>query len=173
MTKFILYIATSLDGYIARLDGSIDWLPSPEADGEANSYTKFYNSIDALIMGSKTYEQVLGFGDWVYPGKLSYILTSRDLSTPRNDIFFVKGDIPEVIENINKKNYQRVWVVGGGKVASSFISQGLIDEYIITVIPIILGSGISLYQSLPEVKLDFIQLKSYSSGMVELCYKRK
>ncbi|HBK66430.1 MAG TPA: dihydrofolate reductase, partial [Cyanobacteria bacterium UBA11166] len=75
MTKFILYIATSLDGYIARLDGSIDWLPSPEADGEANSYTKFYNSIDALIMGSKTYEQVLGFGDWVYPGKLSYILT--------------------------------------------------------------------------------------------------
>ncbi|HBK66431.1 MAG TPA: dihydrofolate reductase, partial [Cyanobacteria bacterium UBA11166] len=62
-------------------------------------------------------------------GKLSYILTSRDLSTPRNDIFFVKGDIPEVIENINKKNYQRVWVVGGGKVASSFISQGLIDEY--------------------------------------------
>ncbi len=173
MKKFILYIATSLDGYIARLDGSIDWLPSPEVDGEANSYTKFYNSIDALVMGSKTYEQVLGFGDWVYPGKLSYILTSRDLSTPRHDIFFVKGGIPEVIENINNQGYQRVWVVGGGKVASSFISQGLIDEYIITVIPIILGSGISLYQSVPEVKLDLIELKSYSYGMVELYYRKK
>lgn len=173
MTKFILYIATSLDGYIARLDGSIDWLPSLEVDGEANSYNQFYNSIDALVMGYTTYEQVLGFGDWVYPGKFSYVLTSRDLSTSRNDIFFVKGGIQEVIKNINNKGYQRVWVVGGGKVASSFIRQGLIDEYMITVIPIILGSGISLYQSLPSVKLDLIELKSYSSGMVELCYKNK
>lgn len=173
MTEFILYIATSLDGYIARLDGSIDWLPQPGEDGEDNSYIKFYDSIDALIMGSNTYEQVLTFGDWVYTGKVSYILTSQDLSTDRTDICFVKGGVEEVVKNVNKQGYQRVWLVGGGKIVSSFINQGLVDEYIITVIPTILGSGISLYQSLPEIKLDLISVQTYSSGLVELKYRKK
>jgi dihydrofolate reductase len=171
-TKFILYIATSLDGYIAKLDGGIDWLPSPEAGGESSSYTQFYSSIDALLMGSTTYEQVLGFGDWVYPDKPSYILTSRNLSTVRTDIFFVKGGIEEVINEINQKGYQRVWVIGGGKVASAFMQRNLVDEYIITIIPIILGAGISLYQFVPELKLDLISAKSDSSGMVELYYRK-
>jgi dihydrofolate reductase len=171
-TKFILYIATSLDGYIAKLDGGIDWLPSPEAGGESSSYTQFYSSIDALLMGSTTYEQVLGFGDWVYPDKPSYILTSRNLSTVRTDIFFVKGGIEEVINEINQKGYQRVWVIGGGKVASAFMQRNLVDEYIITIIPMILGAGISLYQFVPELKLDLIDAKSDSSGMVELYYRK-
>ncbi len=170
-TKLILYIATSLDGYIAKLDGDIDWLPSPEEGGESGSYTRFYDSIDALIMGSTTYQQVLGFGDWVYPEKPSYVLTTRNLSTVRSDILFVKGGVEEVIEEVNQKEYQRVWLVGGGQVASSFIQRGLVDEYIITIIPIILGSGISLYQSLPELKLTLVESKSSSSGMVELHYK--
>ncbi|AFZ02824.1 dihydrofolate reductase family protein [Calothrix sp. PCC 6303] len=171
-TKFILYIATSLDGYIAKLDGGIDWLPSPEVMGESNSYTQFYDSIDALVMGSTTYEQVLGFGDWVYPGKPSYILTSRNLSTVRTDIFFARGGIEEVIKEINQKGYQRVWVIGGGKVASAFMQHNLVDEYIITIIPIILGAGISLYQLVPELKLDLIHANSDSSGMVELYYRK-
>jgi dihydrofolate reductase len=171
-TKFILYIATSLDGYIAKLDGGIDWLPSPEAGGESSSYTQFYSSVDALLMGSTTYEQVLGFGDWVYPDKPSYILTSRNLSTVRTDIFFVKGGIEEVINEINQKGYQRVWVIGGGKVASAFMQRNLVDEYIITIIPMILGAGISLYQFVPELKLNLISAKSDSSGMVELYYRK-
>jgi dihydrofolate reductase len=169
MTNFILHVAISLDGYIARLDGDIDWLPSPEDNG----YGKFYNSIDALVMGATTYEQVLSFGDWPYPGKLSYVLTSRNLSTVRTDTFFVKGGVEEVVENVNKKGYKRVWLVGGGKLASSFINRGLVDEYIIAVIPTILGSGISLYQSVLELKLDLIEVKSYSSGVAELRYKKK
>jgi len=103
MTNFILHLAISLDGYIARLDGDIDWLPSPEEGGEDNGYGKFYNSIDALVMGATTYEQVFGFGDWPYPGKLSYVLTSRNLSTVSTDTFFVKGGVEEVVENVNKK----------------------------------------------------------------------
>jgi dihydrofolate reductase len=154
MTEYILQVATSIDGYIARLDGSIDWLPVPEESGEDYGYTKFFNSIEALVMGSTTYEQVLGFGDWPYPDKFSYILTSRDLSTTRTDVYFVKGGVEEVVEDVKKKGYKRVWLVGGGKVVASFMKRGLVSEYIIGVIPIILGSGISLYQSVPEQNLD-------------------
>ncbi len=172
MTEFILYVATSIDGYIARSDGSIDWLPSPEADAEYNGYVKFYDSIDALVMGSTTYKQVLGFGDWAYPGKLSYVLTSRNLSTTRADVLFVKGGVEEVIEDVQEKGYKRVWLMGGGFVASSFIKRGLVDEYIITVIPTILGAGISLYQSVPELKLLLVNVISHDSGRVELRYKK-
>ncbi len=122
-------------------------------------------------MGSTTYEQILSFGDWPYPGKESYVLTSRNLSTTRTDVFFINGGIEEVLEDVNHKGYKRVWLVGGGKVASSFMNRGLVDEYIIAVIPTILGSGISPYQSVQELKLDLIELKSYPSGLVELRYK--
>ncbi|PAX59502.1 dihydrofolate reductase family protein [Brunnivagina elsteri] len=172
MTKFILYIATSVDGYIARSDGSVDWLPSPEVDGEDYGYGKFYDSIDALVMGSTTYEQILEFGDWQYPGKLSYVFTSRNLSTKRNNILFVKGGIEEVILDMNRRGYKRVWLVGGGNIISSFLNKGLVDEYIITIIPIILGSGISLFQSVSELKLNFVGIKSYNSSAVELRYKK-
>ena len=173
MTEFILFIATSIDGYIARSDGSIDWLPSPDTNEEDSGYSKFYNSIDALVMGSTTYKQVLGFGNWPYPEKLSYVLTSRNLSTTRTDVLFIKDGVEEVLKNVKKKNYKRVWLMGGGNVASSFIDRGLVDEYIIAIVPIILGSGVSLYQSVSELKLNFINTKSYSSGIVELHYKKK
>lgn len=173
VTDYILQIATSLDGYIARLDGSIDWLPVPEESGEDYGYTKFYNSIEALVMGSTTYEQVLGFGDWPYPGKFSYVLTTRNLSTTRTDVRFVKGGVEEVVEDVKKKGYKRVWLVGGGKVAASFMEKGLVSEYIIGVIPIILGAGISLYQSVPEQNLDLIETNTFSSGVVGLRYRKK
>lgn len=173
MTKFILYIATSIDGYIARPDGSIDWLPTPDLNGEDFGCSKFYNSINALVMGSTTYEQALGFGDWAYSGKLSYVLTSRDLSTTLPDICFIQGGVEAVVEAIKQAGYERVWLMGGGKLVSSFMSKGLIDEYIITVIPTILGSGISLYQSGLEFKLDLINVTPYSAGVVELHYQNR
>ncbi|KST66111.1 dihydrofolate reductase family protein [Mastigocoleus testarum] len=172
MVEFIIYIATSIDGYIARSDGSIDWLPSPEDGEEDFGYNKFYDSIDAVIMGATTYKQVLGFGDWPYPGKISYVVTSRNLSTKRTDVLFVKGGVEEVLKNIKEKDYKRIWLMGGGNLISSFINRGLVNEYIITIIPTILGSGISLYQSVTELKLDLVNTKSYSSGIVELRYKK-
>ncbi|AFZ17897.1 dihydrofolate reductase family protein [Allocoleopsis franciscana] len=173
VAEYILQVATSVDGYIARLNGSIDWLPVPEEGGEDYGYTKFFNSIEALVMGSTTYEQVLDFGDWPYPGKFSYVLTSRNLSTTRTDVYFVKGGVEEVVEDVKKKGYKRVWLVGGGKVAASFMEQGLVSEYIIGVIPIILGAGISLYQSVPEQNLDLIETNAYSSGVVGLRYRKR
>ena len=172
MVEFIIYIATSIDGYIARSDGSIDWLPSPEDNEEDFGYNKFYDSIDALIMGATTYKQVLGFGDWPYPGKISYVVTNRNLSTKRTDVLFIKGGVEEVLKNVKEKDYKRIWLMGGGSLISSFINRGLVNEYIITLIPTILGSGISLYQSVTELKLDLVDTKSYPSGIVELHYKK-
>lgn len=172
MIEFIIFIATSIDGYIARSDGSIDWLPSPDLNEEDSGYSTFYDSIDALIMGSATYKQVLGFGDWPYPGKISYVLTSRNLSTKRTDVLFVRGGVEEVLKNVKEKDYKRVWLMGGGNLASSFINRGLVNEYIIAIVPTILGSGISLYQSVTELKLELVSTKSYSSGIIELHYKK-
>ena len=118
MTKFILYIATSVDGYIARSDGSIDWLPQPEEIGEDKNYLKFYNSIDAVVMGYTTYQQVWEFGYWPYSGKLSYVLSSQNRSTTRTDVIFMHS-VEEVVEDAKKRDYQRVWLMGGGKVVSS------------------------------------------------------
>lgn len=173
MPKFILYIAISLDGYVAKLDGSIDWLASPETEGEDYGYSEFYHSIDALVMGSATYEQVVGFGEWVYAGKPSYVLTQRNLSTTRDDVFFVQNGVEEVLKTLTEQHHQRVWIVGGGKIASLFIQQELVDEYILFVMPTLLGSGLPLFQSVPELKLDLVGLDSYDSGVAKLHYKKK
>lgn len=168
--EFVLYIATSLDGYIARSDGSIDWLPTADSDTDDYGYNEFYASIDALVMGASTYEQVLTFGDWVYPGKQSYVLTHRSLSSDRADVTFVQNGVGATVDHIVQHGYQRVWIVGGGKVASAFMQERLITEFIITVFPLLLGSGISLYQSVPEQSLKLIHAKPFASGAVELRY---
>lgn len=171
MTTFVLYIATSLDGYIARPDGSIDWLPAPEVEADEDSYSQFYSTVDALVMGATTYEQILGFGEWVYPGKRCYVLSRQPRTSDRPEICFVRGGVDEVMERVAQEGFQRVWVVGGGAIASLLIRRNLIDEYIITVIPILLGAGIPLYQSIPEQKLRLIGVRSCASGMVELQYQ--
>ncbi|MDX2239893.1 MAG: dihydrofolate reductase family protein [Leptolyngbyaceae cyanobacterium bins.302] len=168
--EFVLYIATSLDGYIARTDGSIDWLPDVDPEAEDYGYNEFYGAIDALVMGATTYEQVLTFGEWVYPGKQSYVLTQRSLSSDRPDITFVDG-VEATVDQITQQGYQRIWVVGGGKVISALMQQSLITEFIITVFPLLLGSGIPLFQSVPEHSLKLIQAKPFASGAVELRYQ--
>jgi dihydrofolate reductase len=174
MSQIVLYIAVSLDGYIARPDGSLDWLPAPEPEGDGlpDGYTQFYDSVDALVMGAATYEQVLTFGEWPYPGKPSYILSRRSLSTNRADIH-IRTSLDDVLMEIQQQGYHRVWLVGGGKIISLFMQRGLVDEFIITVIPVILGVGIPLFASVPETVLELIQAKALSSGMTELHYRRK
>lgn len=170
-TQFILYVAITLDGYIASTDGGIDWLTAFETSDEETGYEAFYSTINALVMGSATYEQVLGFGEWPYVGKLSYVLTRRNLLGDRPDIVFF-NTIEATLDDIKTKGFQRVWIVGGGNIASAFMRRGLIDEYILTVTPIILGAGISLYQSVPEQRLQQVGTKTLPSGMVELHYKK-
>lgn len=170
--QFVLYIATSLDGYIARENGEIDWLPSPESAEDSGSYDRFYESIDALVMGSTTYEQVLGFGDWVYAGKPAYVLTHRPLSADRPDIHLIQTDLEALVEVLENRGHRRVWIVGGGKLAAAFMERNWIDEYIITLIPIVLGSGIPLYQSTAELSLNLVTARPNAAGMVELHYRK-
>lgn len=174
MTEFVLYIAISLDGYIARTDGRIDWLPPPNVDGEDYGYAEFYASIDGVVMGSKTYEQVLEFGEWEFADKRSYVLTHRNLTSNRDDIVLVQEGISAVLEKIKQQHLQRVWILGGGQVASAFIEQGFVDEYKIAVIPIVLGSGIPLFcPTASEHKLTLVEAKPYDDGVVMLHYRKK
>ncbi|MFN6563499.1 MAG: dihydrofolate reductase family protein [Nostoc sp. ChiSLP01] len=172
--KVTLYIATSLDGYIARNNGGIDWLSIVETQEEDYGYAAFYHSIDAIVLGSKTYELGLSFEQWPYPDKKSFVFTQRNLKCDREDVVFVSDTVTHALENIKTEGFKNIWLVGGGALINSFLSHSLIDEYIISIIPIILGDGIRLFPPpTPEEKLEFINSKQYPSGLIQLRYRRK
>ena len=165
MTKIIVYIASSLDGYIARENGDIDWLPKPSESG----YNAFYKSVDTVIMGKTTYDQVLTFGEYPYKDKKSFVFTRTNQNKDENAEFvsdvekFVKDGFPNAGENI--------WLVGGAQIISSFLKQGVVDEIIISVIPILLGKGIPLFKNIEnETKLEFVKTEKYGQ-LVDLHYK--
>ncbi len=174
--NIILYIATSLDGYIARSNGDVDWLAgvgdNPNAD---NGYEDFYSSIDTVVMGRTTYEQVineLSPDNWVYEGKKCYVATTKKCEGDSR-AEFISEDIAGFIKKLKNQQGKDIWIVGGGKLIDQFIKQDLIDKYIITVIPIILGEGIPLYlNENPEIKLRLVETKTVDS-MVELSYIRR
>jgi len=174
MTQVVLYIAASLDGYIARTDGSIDWLSTVEKPGEDYGYASFYSSIDAVVAGRKTYELGLGFEEWPYPGKKCFIFTSRAIASDRSDVEFLSTDVRQGMAKIEAQGFKRVWLVGGGALIRSFLSEALIDEHIVSVIPILLGSGIPLFPPpTPEQKFRLADARHYESGLVQIRYERK
>lgn len=148
MPKVILYIATSEDGFIADKNGGVEWLPSPSDEAEDFGYKAFYSSIDCLVMGSATYEQCLIFGPWPYPDKTTFVYTKRSLKKPEQmaDLLveFISLDIDDFMRLLDKRGFKSLWLVGGNKLIEPFYQRGLIDEYIITIIPKVLGEGISL-----------------------------
>ena len=165
MKKIILFVASSLDGFIARENGDIDWLPGNTASG----YDNFIKSVDTVIMGKTTYDQVLTFGDYPYKDKKSFVFTRTDQNKDENAEFvsdvekFVKGGFPGTGENI--------WLVGGAQIIASFLKQGVVDEIIMSVIPVILGKGIPLFKNIEnETKLELIKTEKYDL-LVDLHYK--
>lgn len=144
--KIVVYIATSKDGFIADEKGTVDWLPQTlaETGGQDYGYHEFYDSVDAITMGRKTYEQILGFGDWPYTGKASYIFTRNPKETRNQEIEFISGDIQKFIDNLEKRGIKKLWIVGGSDLLEAFYTQGRIDEFIVTVFPTVLEKGISL-----------------------------
>ena len=173
MKQLILYIACSLDGFIARPDGSIDWLKKYEGKEEDYGYPEFMKKVDCVIMGSKTYEQCLEFEGWPDNKKLkTIVLTKRNLRKVLGaNISFHAGTLDELMKQVKKESKKNVWIVGGGEVVQSFLKEGLIDEMIISIIPIHLGEGISLFGNAgEEIDLELIKSKSYKSGIVQLEY---
>ena len=166
MTKVLVYIASSLDGYIARENGEIDWLPNAIESG----YDAFYKSVDTVIMGKTTYNQVLTFGKYPYKDKKSFVFTrnsaqNKDENTEfvSNVEKFVKDGFPGAGENI--------WLVGGTRIIESFFKQGIVDEIILSVIPVLLGKGISLFKNLEnETKLELVKTEKFGQ-LVDLHYK--
>ena len=172
----ILYIAMSLDGYIAKTDGSVNWLcgegnlPNPD-----NGYQYFYNTIDTVVLGRTTYEQLineLSPDIWVYEGKKCYVATTKDYPLD-SKAEFISSDITGFIKSLKSKPGKDIWIVGGGKLIDRFIKENIIDKYIITVIPTILGTGIPLFlNNNPEVKLRLLSTKTVD-GMVEVTYCKR
>lgn len=172
MVHVILYIATSVDGYIARPDGAVDWLSVSEQAGEDYGYAEFYDSVDALIMGRNTYEFCTAVEEWPYPGKPSFVFTGRSLPTQRSDVAVLTGDVRQGLRAIADQGYRTLWLVGGGQLIQAFCQHNLIDEFMIFQIPILIGTGISLFQEFPhDIPLKLISTTSYPSGVVRMNYE--
>jgi dihydrofolate reductase len=167
--EVIYYVAMSLDGYIAAADGGVEWL---EPYTEDHGYQAFYDSIDALLMGSRTYEQVLTFGAWPYPGVPCWVFSQRPLSASRDDVFVTDKTPEDVLAELEAQDMRRVWLVGGAGLASSFRDAGLITEYVISVIPNILGDGIPLFSAAgPMETLRLVESVPFEDGIVQLRYR--
>lgn len=179
------YCAASLDGFIAESDDTLEWLTgyqgSYEGDGvdqRPNDYEAFYEGVGAMISGSATYEFVLDHfsgKDWPYSGKPWWVLSSRDLPIPDAegvDVRVGAADVAELYPELTAAAGDRnVWVIGGGNVASQFADRGLLDEILVTMVPVVLGSGKPLFdRRLPDNPFTLAGTTVFSSGMVELRY---
>ncbi|OSY88301.1 diacylglycerol kinase [Tenacibaculum holothuriorum] len=171
-----VFIATSLDGFIADKNGNIDWLHEiPNPENIDMGYQEFTSRIDALVMGRTTYETVLGFDiEWPYQ-KPVFVLSTTLSKVPENlegKVFLIKGTLTEVLAQIHKKGYNKLYI-DGGKVIQSFLKEDLIDEIILTRIPVLLGEGSPLFSSQPN-KLNFECTKTqiYLDKIVQNHFKR-
>ncbi len=176
MRKVILYIAASLDNYIARPDGNVDWLDDPDyaLEGEDFGYNKFYESIDTTLMGNKTYTEVLGYNvPFPYPGKLNYVF-SRSKKENDEHVIYINEDVVSFVNNLKTSSGKDIWLIGGGEINSLFLENGLIDSIILTLIPITLGKGLPMFPThLGETKFGITDSKSYKNGFCQLTYERK
>ncbi|KKG08651.1 dihydrofolate reductase family protein [Methanosarcina sp. 2.H.A.1B.4] len=173
-SRIKLYIACSLDGFIARENGSIDWLTEYESSPETDyGYSEFYASIGTVLMGRKTYEQVLGFGDWPYGEKKTYVFTRQKEPLRREkNVEFVSGDVGEFLRRLKENTDEDIWLVGGSQLIKVFLEENLVQDLIVFVVPIILGSGIPLFDRIgKEVRLKMIDTKRYESGLVSVEYE--
>jgi dihydrofolate reductase len=191
MSKVQYYCAATLDGYIAEADDSLGWLlgyeGSFEGEGaeagpmsEGGSYEGFYEGVGALVSGSTTYEFVLDHlddpGQWPYMGKPYWVLSSRELAVPEAegvDVRIANTPVADLhAELVAAAGERNVWVIGGGNVASQFADAGLLDELLLTVVPVVLGTGKPLFdRRLPGGPLQLLGTRTFATGMVELRYE--
>jgi dihydrofolate reductase len=181
--RYQYYTASSLDGFVATEDDDLDWLTKyeppdapPAVERDMGSYDEFYAGVAAMVMGSTTYEWVLNHIDqWSYADKPVWVLSSRQLPSPPGggDVRIVNASVeelrPELEAAAGEKN---LWIVGGGPVASQFADAGMLDDVIVTVVPVVLGAGKPLFERrLPVGPMRFIGTKPTPTGMVELRYE--
>jgi dihydrofolate reductase len=167
MSQLVLYIALSLDGYIARTSGEVDWLFTDQDYG----YEDFYATCDRLIMGRNTYKQIQFWGDYPYPDKQGFVF-SRTIQHDRDEnVNFIAGDLVSFIKNLKLQDGKDIWLVGGAAIAKTCLKNNLVDRFILSIHPIILGEGIALFpQTLPTLSLKLEHSKTFETGLVQLTY---
>jgi dihydrofolate reductase len=180
-SRVVIHMAASVDGFIARTDGSVDWLETADhyERGEPMSAahaTAVENSIDCYVMGSRTYETAFGFDakgmGWPYGSKPTFVLTKRTLPKTRSSVEFHSGDLTRFVEDRLKPNYRSIWLVGGGALSGECLRRGLADEIRYAILPVLIGDGISFFDRLDkDVALHLVDVKGYRNGMVELHYE--
>jgi dihydrofolate reductase len=165
----VLYVAQSVDGYIARPDGAVDWLGDPDALG----YEQFYRGVGAVIMGRETYEQVLTFGPFPYADKECFVVSSTRTGTAEFVRFVEIGALEALVGRLRSRAGGDIWLVGGAQLIRHFREGDLIDRYIIFTQPVLLGAGIPLFLEQPrERRLKLLGVTAFPSGGVEARYER-
>jgi len=171
MSNVILYIATSLDGYIAKTDHDLSWLSTVKRKDEDYGYQAFMKNVDSIIMGNRSFEIINQFGQWPYPDKQCFV-ASHALSSYNNENVQFITDPAAQISRLKKANKGNIWLLGGADIADSLLRLNLVDELIISTIPVMLGSGIRLFNApLPEMTLKLLSSTSFDSGLVQSHYK--
>jgi len=176
--KVSVYIATSLDGFIARKNGELDWLPGADGEtdpaGEDFGFHEFMASVDVLVMGRKTFQKILSFGEWPYGDKRVIVLSSKDIQIPSKLLSTVdaKSCSPaELVQELSEADHQHLYV-DGGKTIQSFLNDGLVQELTIFRVPVLIGSGTPLFGKLEkDIHLHHIQTTSFKNGFVESKYE--
>jgi dihydrofolate reductase len=180
-SRVTIHMVASLDGFIARKDGSVDWLETPDhfEGGDKMSpefIAEFLKTIDCYVMGSRTYELALdfeakGFG-WSYGDKPTFVLTHRQLPKTRESVEFHSGDLATFVNEQLRRNFRSIWFVGGGAVSCECLRLGLADEVRYSIMPVVIGDGISFFEGLDkDVAFHLMEVRGYESGMVALRYE--
>jgi dihydrofolate reductase len=182
-SRVTIHMVASLDGFIARKDGRVDWMETSDAYAEgvelsSEEIAKFLASIDCYVLGARTYETALAFETkgqgWVYGDKPVYVLTHRDLPRTRESVHFASGDLAELVNVKLRPRHRNIWFVGGGAIATECVRLGLCDEIRYTIAPVLIGDGIPFFERIgKDVELHLVEAKAYKSGLVALRHEVK
>lgn len=180
-SRVTIHMVASLDGFIARRDGGVDWLETADTFEGGETMTPelveaFLETIDCYVMGSRTYETALGFEakglGWAYGDKPTFVLTSRELRKTRDSVEFYSGDVARLVNERLKPRFRSIWFVGGGQVSAECIRLGLADEVRYSIVPVLIADGIAFFAGLDQqIALHLVEVKAYESGMVALRYE--
>lgn len=180
-SRVTIHMAASLDGFVARKDGRVDWLETSDefARGESldpGFVEAFLKTIDCYVMGSRTYETALSFDaqgmGWAYGDKPTFVVTTRNLPRTRDTVEFYSGDLAKLVNEHLRARFRSIWFVGGGVVCGDCLRLGLADEVRYSILPIVIGDGIRFFENLDrDVALHLAEVKAYKSGTVALCYE--
>lgn len=180
-SRVTIHMAASLDGFIARKDGGVDWMETKDEFGAGDTMDPefveaFLKTIDCYVMGSRTYETALnfeakGFG-WSYGDKPTFVLTRRELPRTRDTVQFYSGDLTQLVNERLRPTFRSIWFVGGGALSGECLRRGLADEVRYSILPVLIGDGVRFFDRLDrDVALHLVEVKAYKSGMVALCYE--